>query len=54
MSQLNSIQDEPWAAWMPRLAAHAGPRFLQIADALQLAKPFTLDGVQQALEAAAA
>jgi len=35
MSQLKSIQDPP--AWLPRLAAHGGPRFLQVADALQAA-----------------
>lgn len=37
MSQLKSIQDEDRPAWLPRLAAHGGPRFLQIADALQAA-----------------
>jgi DNA-binding transcriptional MocR family regulator len=37
MSQLKSIQDENAPAWLPRLAAHGGPRFLQIADALQAA-----------------
>lgn len=37
MSQLISIQDEQQPSWLPRLAAHAGPRFLQIADALQQA-----------------
>jgi DNA-binding transcriptional MocR family regulator len=37
MSQLKSIQDEDLAIWLPRLSAHGGPRFLQIADALQAA-----------------
>ena len=37
MSQLKSIQDESLPIWLPRLAAHGGPRFLQIADALQAA-----------------
>ena len=37
MSQLRSIQDEDSPIWLPRLAAHGGPRFLQIADALQAA-----------------
>ena len=37
MSQLTSLQDERSASWLPRLAAHGGPRFLQIADALQQA-----------------
>ncbi|MYM31682.1 aminotransferase class I/II-fold pyridoxal phosphate-dependent enzyme [Duganella sp. CY15W] len=31
------MQDEHWPRWSPRLAAHGGPRFLQIADALQAA-----------------
>ncbi|WP_193615740.1 PLP-dependent aminotransferase family protein [Massilia sp. YMA4] len=35
MSQLEAIQDQP--PWLPRLTAHGGPRFLQIADALQAA-----------------
>jgi len=35
MSQLKPIQDLP--SWLPRLAPHGGPRFLQIADALQAA-----------------
>lgn len=35
MSQLKSIQDPP--AWLPPLAVHGGPRFLQVADALQAA-----------------
>lgn len=35
MSQLKTIQDA--MPWMPQLAAHGGPRFLQIADALQAA-----------------
>ena len=37
MSQLKPIQDENMPVWLPRLAAHGGPRFLQIADALQAA-----------------
>lgn len=37
MSQLRSIQDIESPSWLPRLAAHGGPRFLQIADALQAA-----------------
>ncbi len=37
MSQLKSIQDENEPIWLPRLAVHGGPRFLQIADALQAA-----------------
>ncbi|MGV7207602.1 PLP-dependent aminotransferase family protein [Oxalobacteraceae bacterium A2-2] len=37
MSQLTAIQDDGPPAWLPRLAAHGGPRFLQIADALQAA-----------------
>jgi len=37
MSQLKTIQDETSPIWLPRLAAHGGPRFLQIADALQAA-----------------
>ena len=37
MSQLRTIQDENAPSWLPRLAAHGGPRFLQIADALQAA-----------------
>ena len=37
MSQLKTIQDEPLPRWLPRLAANKGPRFLQIADALQAA-----------------
>ena len=37
MSQLKSIQDDHPAPWLPRLAANKGPRFLQIADALQAA-----------------
>jgi len=35
--QLKTIQDETSPIWLPRLAAHGGPRFLQIADALQAA-----------------
>ncbi|WP_343731548.1 PLP-dependent aminotransferase family protein [Duganella sp.] len=35
MSQLKTIQDT--LHWLPRLAAQGGPRFLQIADALQTA-----------------
>jgi DNA-binding transcriptional regulator YhcF (GntR family) len=37
MSQLKTIQDENLPIWLPRLAVHGGPRFLQIADALQTA-----------------
>ncbi|MBP1204669.1 DNA-binding transcriptional MocR family regulator [Duganella sp. 1411] len=37
MSQVKSIQDGNSAIWLPRLSAHGGPRFLQIADALQAA-----------------
>jgi len=37
MSQLKTIQDEPLPIWLPRLAGNKGPRFLQIADALQAA-----------------
>lgn len=37
MSQLKTIQDEHLTIWMPRLAGNKGPRFLQIADALQAA-----------------
>ncbi len=36
MSQLKAIQDDT-PSWLPRLAVHGGPRFLQIADALQAA-----------------
>ncbi len=37
MSQVKTIQDENLPIWLPRLAVHGGPRFLQIADALQAA-----------------
>lgn len=37
MSQLKNVQDENLPIWLPRLAVHGGPRFLQIADALQAA-----------------
>jgi len=37
MSQLKTIQDDSLPIWLPRLAAQGGPRFLQIADALQAA-----------------
>ena len=37
MSQLESMQDGNLPIWLPRLAVHGGPRFLQIADALQVA-----------------
>jgi DNA-binding transcriptional MocR family regulator len=37
MSQLKSIQGEHAPIWLPRLAVQGGPRFLQIADALQVA-----------------
>ena len=34
---MKAIQDDCLPAWLPRLSAHGGPRFLQIADALQAA-----------------
>ncbi|WP_332878916.1 aminotransferase-like domain-containing protein [Massilia sp. S19_KUP03_FR1] len=37
MSQLKTIQDDPVPVWLPRLVGNKGPRFLQIADALQAA-----------------
>ena len=37
MSQLKSMQDDDMPMWLPRLAVRGGPRFLQIADALQAA-----------------
>ena len=37
MSQSKPIQDEDLPIWLPRLTAQGGPRFLQIADALQAA-----------------
>ena len=37
MSQLKAIQDDDAPIWSPRLTARGGPRFLQIADALQAA-----------------
>jgi DNA-binding transcriptional MocR family regulator len=37
MSQLRTIQDALLPIWLPRLAGNKGPRFLQIADALQAA-----------------
>jgi DNA-binding transcriptional MocR family regulator len=37
MSQLQTVQDNKVPVWPPRLTAHGGPRFLQIADALQAA-----------------
>jgi len=37
MSQLKAIQDEALPGWLPRLTRQGGPRFLQIADALQAA-----------------
>jgi DNA-binding transcriptional MocR family regulator len=37
MSRLKSMQDDPAPSWLPRLEAQAGPRFLQVADALQQA-----------------
>jgi len=37
MSQLRTIQDEHPPSWPPRLSGQGGPRFLQIADALQAA-----------------
>lgn len=44
MSQLTPIQAETAPAWLPRLTPNNGPRFLQIADALQAA---VADGVLQ-------
>src|SRR5471032_3305448 len=37
MSQSKTMQDENAPTWLPRLAGNKGPRFLQIADALQAA-----------------
>lgn len=37
MSSLKTMQDDNLPIWLPRLAVHGGPRFLQIADALQAA-----------------
>lgn len=37
MSQLNAIQDHESPVWLPQLSVRGGPRFLQIADALQAA-----------------
>ncbi len=37
MSQLKSMHDDDLPIWLPRLAVHGGPRFLQIADTLQAA-----------------
>jgi DNA-binding transcriptional MocR family regulator len=37
VSQLKTIQDDHAPIWLPRLAGNKGPRFLQIADALQAA-----------------
>jgi len=37
LSQLKTIQDGTLPIWLPRLAGNKGPRFLQIADALQAA-----------------
>jgi DNA-binding transcriptional regulator YhcF (GntR family) len=37
LSQLKSIQDDDPAVWLPQLTLRGGPRFLQIADALQAA-----------------
>jgi DNA-binding transcriptional MocR family regulator len=37
MSQLTAIQDEHLPIWLPHVAGNKGPRFLQIADALQAA-----------------
>jgi DNA-binding transcriptional MocR family regulator len=37
MSQPETIQDDRAPDWLPRLARNRGPRFLQIADALQAA-----------------
>lgn len=37
MSQLKTMQDPPLPSWLPQLQPGVGPRFLQIADALQQA-----------------
>lgn len=37
MSHVKTIQEQHLSAWLPRLAGSRGPRFLQIADALQAA-----------------
>ncbi|MGK5064793.1 PLP-dependent aminotransferase family protein [Janthinobacterium sp. LB3P112] len=37
MPQLKTMQDEHLTIWLPRLSVNKGPRFLQIADALQAA-----------------
>ncbi len=37
MSQLKKLQEQNLPIWLPGLALHGGPRFLQIADALQAA-----------------
>ena len=37
MSQSNAVQDGAPPMWLPSVSAHGGPRFLQIADALQQA-----------------
>ena len=37
MPQLKNTQEENLPIWLPRLAVLGGPRFLQIADALQAA-----------------
>jgi DNA-binding GntR family transcriptional regulator len=37
MSQLKTMQDQSVLSWLPQLKPGAGPRFLQIADALQQA-----------------
>lgn len=37
MSQSKAIQGDDSSIWLPRLTIHGGPRFLQIADALQAA-----------------
>ena len=37
MTQLKTIQDDEPPTWLPKLKPHAGPRFLQIAEALQQA-----------------
>ncbi|MFZ4289425.1 PLP-dependent aminotransferase family protein [Variovorax sp. HJSM1_2] len=34
---MKNIKNENWPTWLPQLAPHGGPRFLQIADALQAA-----------------
>ena len=42
MPRSKTMQDDEMSGWLPKLKPHAGPRFLQIADALQQA---VADGV---------